>query len=226
MNDFLAIGHRGCAAVEPENTLRALNRAIEMGCKMVEVDVWCVFGRLLVIHDESVDRTTNGVGLLSAMELSDIRGLDAGKGEKIPFLEEVMELCMGRCALNIELKSGGCEVVLQRLIGRFQSLKLVCSSFQWQWLRELHSVLSEVELAVLVGDEEKFGAACDLALELGATSVNPAITWVQRGHVRQAHQYGLAVFPYTVTHSDERKFLIGIKANGGFVDDPRIFFDA
>ncbi len=107
----LRIGHRGAAGHEPENTLLSLNKAVELGCDMTEIDVHvCASGEVVVIHDEEVYRTTNGTGFVSQMSLDALKALDAGKGESIPTLEEVLSALKGRIQLNIELKGEGTPV--------------------------------------------------------------------------------------------------------------------
>jgi glycerophosphoryl diester phosphodiesterase len=99
------IGHRGAAAEEPENTLRAFRRALDAGAAGVELDVHLTKdGRLAVIHDETVDRTTNGQGRVQDFTLAELQRLNAGLGEHIPALEEVVELVRGRGQLLVELK--------------------------------------------------------------------------------------------------------------------------
>ncbi len=99
------VGHRGAAAYEPENTLRGFQRGLEMGVAGMELDVQLTKdGRLAVIHDATVDRTTNGHGRVRDFTLAELQKLDAGKGERIPGLEEVVELVRGRAYLLVELK--------------------------------------------------------------------------------------------------------------------------
>ncbi|HID15455.1 MAG TPA: glycerophosphodiester phosphodiesterase, partial [Candidatus Atribacteria bacterium] len=104
-NKFLVVAHRGASAYEPENTLRAIRRAIEIGADVVEIDVRLTKdGYPVVIHDETVDRTTNGSGLVNEFSLDELRKLDAGKGEKIPLLSEVLDLVAGKINVFIEIK--------------------------------------------------------------------------------------------------------------------------
>ncbi|MBM4284846.1 MAG: glycerophosphodiester phosphodiesterase [Deltaproteobacteria bacterium] len=100
------MGHRGAPAYEPENTLRSVARALDMGVAAVEVDVQLTRdGRLVVIHDETVDRTTNGAGWVRDLTFAQVRELDAGQGERIPALEEVVDLVRSRGAhLVVEVK--------------------------------------------------------------------------------------------------------------------------
>jgi len=107
---MMIMGHRGAAALEPENTLRSIERAIHVGVDAVEIDVHLTRDkRLVVIHDDTVDRTTNGSGTVSSFSLEEIRRLDAGKGERIPTLQEVIDLVRGKVRLVVELKEKGTE---------------------------------------------------------------------------------------------------------------------
>lgn len=85
----------------PENTLLSIHQAIEQGADWVEIDVHYVHGQLLVIHDGTLDRTTNGVGPLAGLSFNELRRLDAGQGEQIPTLEEVIQQTAGKVGLNI-----------------------------------------------------------------------------------------------------------------------------
>ncbi len=141
---MLIIAHRGASGEFPENTLPAFAAAIEAGAQMCELDVQLTRdGAAVVIHDETVDRTTNGTGAVAAMSLAEIRRLDAGvkfgarfAGTRIPTLEEVLTLVRGRCALNVELKSAGVEREVCRLLRAHEALSstTIVSSFDWDAL--------------------------------------------------------------------------------------------
>ncbi len=99
------MGHRGAKAYEPENTLRSIRRALAMGVQAVEIDVHLSRdGQLVVIHDATVDRTTNGTGRVADLTWAELRRLDAGLGETLPSLEEVVELVRHRVHLFVEMK--------------------------------------------------------------------------------------------------------------------------
>jgi glycerophosphoryl diester phosphodiesterase len=99
------MGHRGAPADEPENTLRSFSRALAVGVAAVELDVQLTKdGRLAVIHDETLDRTTNGRGPVQDFTLAELKRLDAGRGEPVPSLEEVFDLVQGKAHLVVELK--------------------------------------------------------------------------------------------------------------------------
>jgi glycerophosphoryl diester phosphodiesterase len=107
---MIVVGHRGAAGLEPENTLRGFRRALELGVDYVECDVHLTRdGRLAVLHDETVDRTTDGHGPVAEFTFAELRRLDAGSGERIPELAEVLETVRGRASVLIELKGAGTE---------------------------------------------------------------------------------------------------------------------
>ncbi len=102
------MGHRGAKAYEPENTLRSIRRALKLGVQAVEIDVHVSRdGHLVVIHDATVDRTTNGTGRVADLTWEALRRLDAGLGERLPSLEEVVALVRGRAHLFVEMKDPG-----------------------------------------------------------------------------------------------------------------------
>jgi len=109
------MGHRGAPADEPENTLRSFARALAVGVAAVELDVQLTRdGRLAVIHDETLDRTTNGKGRVKDFTLGELQRLDAGRGEPVPSLEEVFDLVQGKAHLVVELKQPEAAGALRR----------------------------------------------------------------------------------------------------------------
>jgi len=104
----LKIGHRGAAGHAPENTLAAIRKGIDLGADFVEIDVRCTAdGVLVALHDSSVSRTTNGRGPINRLSLQDVKALNAGMGESIPTLEEVLHVVAGKTGLMLELKIKG-----------------------------------------------------------------------------------------------------------------------
>ena len=102
---MILTGHRGAAALEPENTLLSMQKAIDLSVDQIEIDVHLTSDQhLVVIHDTTVDRTTDGQGAVADFTLEKIKQLDAGKGERIPTLQEVIDLVRGKVVLQIELK--------------------------------------------------------------------------------------------------------------------------
>ena len=217
---FTVIGHRGCAGVEPENTLRGVHRAIDMGCPMVEIDVHVLGGRLIVIHDEKVDRTTDGRGVLEKFKLEELRKLDAGLGEKIPYLEEVLEMCAGKCQLNIELKGKGSAEAVVEVLERWGPSHVVISSFEWNWLETVRKLDEVLDISVLVSKSYLLDAAILQAKKLRAVSVNPSLKILSEAFCDKVHAQDMLVYTYTVKEDKHLKYAQACGADGCFADFP------
>jgi glycerophosphoryl diester phosphodiesterase len=156
------IAHRGAAGLHPENTMAAFAAALETGADGLECDVQVsADGRPVVIHDSTVDRTTNGSGAVSGLTLEELRRLDAGGGEKIPTMAELLEMCRGRTLLTIEFKT---------LEGISPTLRLLGPGAD-DWI-VLCSFLPEA-VAACAGRRPDIPAL----LIVGSRSVNPVVRW-------------------------------------------------
>ncbi len=138
MHTVTGIAHRGYSAQAPENTLTAFKQAMESRAPMIECDVRStVDDHIVVMHDATVDRTTNGIGTVEEMSLWDIRALDAGAwfgqdfaGEKVPTLEETLDLCRGKAKLIVEIKEPGIEdTVVDMITAHEMDDEVVIASF-------------------------------------------------------------------------------------------------
>lgn len=151
---ILNIAHRGASAYRPENTMEAFMEAITLGADIIEMDVRKTLdGHLILIHDESVDRTTNGTGAISKLTLKQVKALDAGMGTRIPTLEEVFSHFIGdEVILNLEIKSPGIEIEVVEMVHRFSrgDRVLICS-FQPTVLRRVKETDGEIKIGLLVG---------------------------------------------------------------------------
>jgi glycerophosphoryl diester phosphodiesterase len=149
-------GHRGNPAEHPENTLESYRSAIDLGCDMVECDVHLTAdGELAVIHDHNLERTTNGTGLVGAYRLAELRELDAGNGQKIPLLEEIIELVRDRVGLVIETKQnpipypGLEEKLIATLREQGMTDRVTVVSFHHRCVRHLKEVGPELDVGIL-----------------------------------------------------------------------------
>jgi glycerophosphoryl diester phosphodiesterase len=195
----LRIGHRGAAGHEPENTLLSLNKAVELGCDMTEIDVHvCKSGEVVVIHDEEVFRTTNGTGFVSQMTLDELKSLDAGKGEKIPTLKEVLKTLKGRIQLNIELKGEGTPIPVHRILENsgWSKDEYLLTSFNWNMLDEYRELDRQARLGPLA-HINAFHAA-RYAVKIDAYCVNPLHHLCRKTFITKTHKKGLKIFPWTV----------------------------
>jgi glycerophosphoryl diester phosphodiesterase len=221
---MLHIAHRGASASEPENTLRAIRAALGLKVDGIEIDVHNVGGHLVVIHDLHVDRTTDGRGPLLDFTFERLRQLDAGKGERIPTLEEVADVIGRRVPLIIELKGPGTGGLAARCIqervrtGRGLYRDFMLSSFDQYELQEAMNADAEVPRAVLF-QGVPLGLAA-FAEALRPVSLHLSREFVRRGIVADAKRRGYDVYVYTVDDADEMRWLEAQGVDGVFTNCP------
>jgi len=170
------IAHRGASAYEPENTLLAFERAIQMGATMLELDIHLSRdGHPIVIHDAEVSRTTNFKGQVSDMTLKQIRELDAGKGERVPTLTEVIDLTRDRAKLYIELKGqrtpGQVVDTLNSMV--FGDQVIVNSFYPWL-IQKIKFLNPKIRTSMLIRSEDQEADFVEWALAVGADYIHPA----------------------------------------------------
>jgi glycerophosphoryl diester phosphodiesterase len=217
----LIIGHRGAAGHTPENTLLSFRKAVKIGCDMTELDVHlCGSGELVVIHDETVDRTTDGSGLVSNLSLRDLKTLDAGFGEKVPTLDEVLKLLKGRIMLNIELKGLGTAKPVHTLVESigWRRDALLITSFDWVMLHEYR----ELDPAARIGPltYNNLNDAMVFAQSIDAHSINPYHRHLSTEYLREAHGKGFRIYPWTVNQSEDIEHVIKMGVDGVISDYP------
>jgi len=221
---MIVIGHRGSAGNEPENTLKSIVRAVEDGADVVELDVHLTKdGRLAVIHDAEVNRTTNGKGKVADMTLEELGLLDAGKGEKVPSLEEAIEAVDQRIPINIELKALGTAQAVRDLIEFYVTegwnrRDFMVSSFEHNELHFFSSIAPDVKIGVLTG-EVPFKYA-KYAEALGAYSVNISHDAASPAFIEDAHKRGIRVFVWTVNELEDMALMEKMGADGIITDFP------
>ncbi len=221
--ELLCIGHRGAMMHASENTLASIHKALLLGALCIEIDVCSVDGHLVVFHDERLERTTDGKGYLKDQTFEYLRSLDAGDGQCIPTLEEVLLAIDSRAGLNIELKGSGAAAPVVRLIaelvaGGYDKQTILISSFNHRELSEIKHLDNEIKLGALIRglpvDDTRF------AKDLGAFSVHPSLDFVDQQFVDDAHSRGLKVFVYTVNHPEDIERMYQLGADGVFTGFP------
>ena len=220
MPSTLCIGHRGARGHLPENTLPSFEHAINVGCDWVELDVYHVDGELLVIHDESVDRTTNGSGLVSKLSFDQLRALDAGGGHSIPTLQEVIDLVDRRCGINVELKGPATakpvgDLLSKYCLGNWVPRDFLISSFNHTELK-----LADPTYPRGVLFAKRLPDMWQRAAQLGAWSVNFDKGEISRSLVEDAHARGYKVLAYTVNSNTDMLKMINYGVDGLFSDYP------
>ncbi len=222
MGALLCIGHRGACGHEPENTLRSIRRALDLGADGVEIDVRFVDGELIVFHDARLERMTNGRGYVSRKRFADLRALDAGKGERIPTLREVFETVDRRAFINIELKgratAGPVEALIREFVERhgWTHEHFVVSSFHHRELRAIRD--PQIRIGLLLTRPSRLYSVS--ARRVRAWSVHPALRYVTAHFVEDAHRRGWRVFVYTVNAPADLERMRVLKVDGVFSDFP------
>ncbi|MEZ6188464.1 MAG: glycerophosphodiester phosphodiesterase [Planctomycetota bacterium] len=187
------MGHRGARHEAPENTLPSIQRALDAGCEAIEVDVQPTRdGGLVVIHDETLERTTDGQGRVDAHDLAALRALDAGDGARVPTLPEVLALCRGRAELFVELKSPGCEArVVEAIRAADQAAECLVKSFVHPWLETVKALEPRLRTACLL-----YGRPSDPAgvvRAAGADVLSLGIALVDEALIEACHAGGFGV---------------------------------
>jgi glycerophosphoryl diester phosphodiesterase len=191
-------GHRGNPAHHPENTMRSFRSAIAAGCDLLECDVHLSSdGRLVVIHDHTLERTTNGTGMVRDHTAAELRRLDAGQGEHIPLLQEVIELAIGKVGLVIEIKQVPIQYpgLEEKLVNMLRQLGAVADcavvSFYHPSIRLLRDLEPKLQLGVLEGARPIDPAR--LMREAGADVFSPHWGAMDPQLVKDIHSAGGAV---------------------------------
>ncbi|MEE4355231.1 MAG: glycerophosphodiester phosphodiesterase family protein [Desulfococcaceae bacterium] len=237
----MLIAHRGYRAAYPENTLSAFRAAVNGGVQMIELDVSLSKDRkLVVMHDETLDRTTDGRGRVCDSTLAEIRKLDAGSrfspdfaGEAVPTLAEVLELAAGRVRVNIEIKAEAFEADVSpevpdtaerqvaELIGYYHLRdSVLVSSFEPGILQRFSDFPDHPALGVLT-EKVKADEILSFCRNINAFSWNPDYPVLDRRQVQLMQKEGFRVFPYTVNEKDEIRRLLEMGVDGFFTDEIR-----
>jgi len=233
--DFVRIGHRGAAAECPENTLVSFARALEHGVSMIECDLQLTSdGQVVIFHDWTLERTTDGSGVVCELPLAAIRRLDAGSwrdarfaGAKVPTLDETLDLVLPSAMLNLELKCRGpredaralAQAAVAAVAGRSAFDRVIFSSFDGVCLEEVRAASAEAPIGVL-WDAPPFEAAFARAALLGAIALHPRASTVTPALVEEAHSRGLAVYVWTVNPVETIIRLVRDGVDGVISDHP------
>ncbi len=222
---LLCFGHRGAAGHEPENTIAAVETGIALGADFIEVDVFPVEDELVVIHDERLERTTNGSGYVTDHSLAYLRQLDAGDGQRIPLLREVIDTVHHRAGINVELKGAGtakpvAELINHYLASGWDTGEFLVSSFNHRELHLFKEQMPDIPIgALIVGIPLHYAY---LAEELKAYSLNADIEFLDEALVEDAHRRGLQVYVYTVNRREDIRRMETLGVDGVFTDFPEI----
>lgn len=215
---MIIIGHRGARAIRPENTIAALREGSRCS-DYVEIDLRLSRdGVPVVIHDPTLDRTTNGIGRVSDHTLAELRELDAGEGELIPTLSEVLALDLGGCGLVIELKESGYEDQIAAMVRKSTLSKVMIVSFDADCLRRITSLLPEIVVGSIFRSMEP--DPFEVARSIPATFILSRFDLVTPKIVSSAGEAGLGVIAWTPNTKEEYQEAFRLGIDGIATDDP------
>ena len=222
---MLKIAHRGAKAYEPENTLQAFQKALDLNSDGIELDVHLSSdGHIIVIHDETIDRTTNGKGLVNDFTLAELKSFLIDEKYQIPTLNKVFDLVDKKCLINIELKGLGTASKVIPLIEEYILEKdwkyehFIISSFDWNMLEETSNLNPNIPIGVLT--EENLDTALVFAEKIKAKAIHPDFNLLNEENVRQIQEKGFLVLPWTVNSEKDIQKVISYNVNGIISDNP------
>ncbi|MBP1967384.1 glycerophosphodiester phosphodiesterase [Paenibacillus aceris] len=228
----IVIGHRGAAGEAPENTLRSFALAFEQGADGIELDVHITKdGEIVVCHDATLDRTTNGSGLICEKSWEEVKELDAGfwfsdafVGERVPLLREVFELVPRGLFINVEVKhayEGRMEKALLAFLresGRIEDV--VISSFDHKVIHRIKQAEPEVRVGLLYSADLYNHAAYAQQIGVEVHSLHPSHHHFEKEDAVAASAAGLATYPYTANDVRDYQKLIDAGVTGIITDFP------
>ncbi|HNP31763.1 MAG TPA: glycerophosphodiester phosphodiesterase family protein [Flavobacterium sp.] len=210
---MLKIGHRGAKGYVAENTLASFQKAIDLNVDGIELDVYlCKSGELVVIHDDTIDRTTSGKGFVKDFSAQDLATFG------IPTLASVFELVNRKCFINVELKAYETADKVAELIEHFVSEKnwdyadFVVSSFDWNALQQVHFLNDKIRIGVLTNTDLDLAMA--FAKFIKAYSVHPYYHLLTTKNVRQMQSKKFKIYPWTVNEPEDIIFVKSLQVDG------------
>ncbi|WP_328975111.1 glycerophosphodiester phosphodiesterase [Streptomyces canus] len=218
--NFLTIGHRGVMGTEPENTLRSFVAAQQAGLDLIELDLHLSKdGALVVMHDTDVDRTTDGTGPIAEKTLTELRALDAGRGERVPVFEEVLDAV--RSPLQAEIKDiAAARALADVMLRRNLVSRVEVSSFHDEAIAEIGRLVPGVRTA-LIGS--RFGPdIVERAVEAGAGTVCLNIRRLTLEVVEAARKADLKIIGWVVNTQDHLRLVRALELDGATTDYPEI----
>jgi len=219
------IGHRGAGGLEPENTMRSFRKALELGVDVIECDVHMTKDRqVILMHDHTVDRTTNGSGPVNTFTFEAIRKLDAGKGEQVPTLQELLELARGKADLHVELKDPtAVESVLDMVEQTGMEDAVFLTTGDTEVLRRVRSLHPTIRLEHIFGEPP--ADAVERALSVGAKRISCHFKHLTRAYVDKGHAHDLEVIAWPPNTPEEQKYALSFGVRLICSDHPDVLID-
>ncbi|RJE90979.1 glycerophosphodiester phosphodiesterase [Paenibacillus sp. 1011MAR3C5] len=228
----LVIAHRGASAEAPENSLAAFMLGVKQECDMIELDVHLTKDKqVVVIHDHTLDRTTNGVGEIANLHYEDMKGYDCGNwfsdqyaGEYVPLLEEVLTKVPANVQFNVEIKAAGTPGMVSGLMDVLSKTdrigSTVVSSFHYGCLAELKKQLPDIRIGLLYHQEVADFKTFEEEAGVEVFSLHPHYPFVTESYMEIANAAGKAVYPWTVDREADLRNLIDLGVAGLITNKP------
>ena len=228
---MLKIGHRGAKGYASENSLFSFEKAIEMGVDGIELDVHLSLdGQIIVIHDDTIDRTTNGKGFVNTLSLQELKTFRINEKQaseleqQIPTLNEVFDLVNQTCFINIELKGKGTATAVVALIEKYileknwKYTNFLVSSFDWNAVQEVRFLNENIPIGILT--ETNLDLAFSFAKFMKAEAIHPEFHLLTQDNTAQIQAKGIQVFPWTVNEYEAIQKIKTYNVNGIITDFP------
>jgi len=208
MNQPLIIGHRGAMGHETENTLASVQKAIDLGVDMIEIDVFNVkSGETVVFHDDTLERLTNAGGNIEDWNYFLLQKVILDGGHRIPKLQDVLRLIDHKVKLNIELKGSGTTDRVNFIINYYIKEKgwklddFIISSFKWDELKAMRALNPDIPIAILTGEDPV--EAIPIAKELKAEAINPNFEMLNAKNNLEIQEAGFKIYVWTVNEPED-----------------------
>jgi glycerophosphoryl diester phosphodiesterase len=222
---MLCIAHRGAKGHAPENTLHAFETGMKMNAHGVELDVHLsADGRLAVIHDHSLDRTTDGTGHVADLDFGDIRRYRIEGAHTVPELGEVFDLCGPGFFINVELKAAhtagpACDLIAHYVSHKgFSYGQFMISSFDWLALQDVRRRNARIPIGVLT--ETDLQLAVEFGQYLEARAIHPHFHLLDRGKTEAIREKGFLVLAWTVNEPEDIAMVKAYGVDGIITDYP------
>jgi glycerophosphoryl diester phosphodiesterase len=231
------VAHRGATAYAPENTIAGFDLAVDMKADYIEIDVQrSKDGELVLIHDTTVNRTTDGTGKVGDLTFEQLRSLDAGSskgkeftGELIPTFEEILDRYRGKVGILIELKAPElypgveeqvAEAIKKRNLDKPKNEKIIIQSFNFESMKKMNKLLPTVPIGVLTSNTAHTTPEALQEFSTYADWFNPSYGIVTKELVNQVHANGMQIGSWTVRSQEAADFLFEMGVDAIITDYP------
>ena len=219
------IGHRGACGYEVENTLKSIQKALELHVNIIEIDVRrCASGELVIFHDKKVDRVTNGTGVIKKLSLAEIKQLRTLDGQQIITLSEALDFIAGRCIVNLHLKKRGLAKTIVEILHQYIATKkwsvrqFIISSFSHKELQRIKKLDKNIKVGILY--YRHLLSILKRAQLISAYSVHLNRRLLKKKLITKLHQHHIKIFIWTINSAIDIRRARKLNVDGIISDFP------